>query len=171
VSATAAIHDDAFLECDALQELAAPWNMDVNTYVVRGPRAVFYHFLLCNKVRSLMEEDVTKVLADFLFDVPIPPPVADDYVPSTAAEVEERLQAQLALQRLYEQKQQLQEQNQQLQQQQEGDDSEEGDDNASDNDDEEGGSDENDGDSEENEDEDDRGEAERVKDIVDNMLI
>ena len=49
-----------------------------------------------------MEEDVTKVVAGYLFDVPIPPPVADDYVLPTAAEVEERLQEQLALQRIFE---------------------------------------------------------------------
>jgi hypothetical protein len=76
--------------------------MPANTYVVRGPRAVFYHFLLCNNVRSLMEVDVTKVVAGFFFDVPIPPPVDDDNVPPTAAEVEEKLQAQLVLQRLLE---------------------------------------------------------------------
>jgi hypothetical protein len=68
--------------------------MDVtHNYVIRDPPAVFYHLQLCNNVRSLMEEDVTTVVAGFLFVVPTPPRVADDCVPPTAVGVEERLQA------------------------------------------------------------------------------
>jgi hypothetical protein len=76
--------------------------MDVNTDVVHGSRAVFYQFPLCNKARFFLDEDVMKVVAEFIFNVPIPPPVADDYVLPTAEEVEERLQEQLALQRIFE---------------------------------------------------------------------
>jgi hypothetical protein len=48
-----------------------------------------------------------KVVAEFLFDVPIPPPVADDYVLANAEEAGEKLQDQLALQRISESKERI----------------------------------------------------------------
>ena len=73
------------------------------SYIVQVPilRAALYNFLLCENTSSFLSNnaDVTKVIGGFLLVFPTPPQVADDYVPPTAEEVEERLQAQLALQR------------------------------------------------------------------------
>jgi hypothetical protein len=102
VSANTTIHDEAFFGCVALEALAARYDMNVNTYIVQLPilRAAFYHFLLCENARSFLNnEDVMKVIAGFLFIVPTPPPVADDYVLPTAADAARRLQLQLELQR------------------------------------------------------------------------
>jgi len=105
VSVNTDIDDNAFEGCDALEALAAPYDMDVKTYLlIQLPllRSAFYHFLFCENDKSLLSgnEDVMRVIAGFLFVVPTPPPVADDYVLPTAADVAERLEEQLERQRL-----------------------------------------------------------------------
>jgi hypothetical protein len=97
------IHERAFVWCDALEALAARYDMNVNTYIVQVPiiRAAFYHFMLCERVGSFLmnKDDIMKVIAGFLFIYPEAPAVAADYVLPTAAHAAHRLELQLELQR------------------------------------------------------------------------
>jgi hypothetical protein len=103
VSANTTIHPDAFEDCVALHALAARYDMDVNSYLIQVPiiRASFYHFLLCERVGSFLQnkDDIMKVIAGFLFIYPEPAPVADNYVLPTAAHAAQRLEEQLELHR------------------------------------------------------------------------